>query len=181
MFGSRVRLFDPAISMVAALANSGVDLGTFAAAWDADQHAALARAIVALDALDIDSLSGLTDRGLVSLVEPLTRDEIGTGWSIELFLERFRGARAAISVAVAGRSGWGDAWLHLPGGVIVWQDETLSMRRMGVVCRVLFGDRPGRLLRARGISHWMRALACLDPWPLLRLFRGSPRLSVGRS
>jgi hypothetical protein len=79
------------------------------------------------------------------------------------------------------QDGVGGCLVDLPGGVVVWQDETLSMRRMGVVCRVLFGDRRGRLLRAGGISRWMRVLACLDPWPLLRLFRGSPWLSVGQS
>lgn len=89
VYGTRVRLFDPTISLLAALANSGVDLRAFAAQGDAHQHTALARALVALDELDIDTLTGLATRGLVSLVDPLTRDEIGTGRSVDLFLDRF--------------------------------------------------------------------------------------------
>lgn len=89
VYGSRVQLFDPAISMVATLANSGVDLRSFAAEGDPAQQTALARAFVTLDELDVDALSGLADRGVVTLVDPLTRDEIGSGNSIALFLRRF--------------------------------------------------------------------------------------------
>lgn len=89
VYGTRVQLFDPTISLVAALGNSGVDLASFATEGNAEQHAALARAMVALDELDLDSLSGLANRGLVTLIDPLTRDEIGTGRSVELFLQRF--------------------------------------------------------------------------------------------
>lgn len=89
VYGTRVQLFDPNVSLLAMLSSSGVDLAAFAAAGDADQNEALARAMVALDELDIDSLSGLADRGLVQLVDPLKRDEIGTGRSVEIFLQRF--------------------------------------------------------------------------------------------
>lgn len=57
---------------------------------------------------------------------------------------------------------------------MVWRDETLSMRRMGVVCRGLFGGRPGRLFSAGGISCWMRARAFLDQRSLVGLLLGEP-------
>lgn len=89
VYGSRVRLFDPNVSLIATLASSGVDLAAFAAEGSEDQNVALAQALVALDELDIDSLTGLADQGLVTLIDPLRRDEIGTGHSVDLFLRRF--------------------------------------------------------------------------------------------
>jgi len=89
VYGSHVQLFDPALSLISSLGNSGVDLADFVTSGDQEQAASLAQSLVALDDLDIDTLSGLAERGLVSLLEPIAKEEIGTGRSVELFLQRF--------------------------------------------------------------------------------------------
>lgn len=89
IYGKRVQLFDPGISLLATLGNANIDIAALAAENNQEQNEYLAKVLIATKYIDVDLLVGLDSKGVVSLIDPLQKAEIGTGRAIDVFMKRF--------------------------------------------------------------------------------------------
>jgi hypothetical protein len=89
VYGERVQVYDPGLSLLAMIARMQMDLNTFIEQSSSDQNTYLAKALTAIEDLDLPVLAGLSECGVVQLIDPIARGDIGNGRAIDIFLEKF--------------------------------------------------------------------------------------------